>query len=459
MPNIRITKEKTLYADNTPIKEGKEFTFLNQDESAGATSVGTKSTVGFIPDIFILIGELGQEEAEIARISAVGGASFTLTAPGLRFSHPADTKVYRIDWNQVAFSRSTGISSQKGTLITTNIQPDLLETQYRDIVNTTGYGFVEFYNSITPTRYSNPSDPIPYAGFDANTVWAIKDRALKGLNEKIDGEIITNDFLDECLWEARREYHDSLGKRPFRNMFEQDIGDVSTGMYKVEVPTNCQRPYTAENIHAVRIGTETPSEYVDKKEWTFYFRGVAHGLLATAYATSNSTLYIDNSKDFDDSGAVSVEEDTISYSANEKSANALTVSTAGSEAHVVNKDVWQNASHGLPDKFTVFGGGATSAFIYFNKPIGTAYVDQNIYCDYYRALVPTNSDADVLDETEYDIYVHYLRARIKQRKSQGDLDLNRDPDWQEWQRRKNESLAKERTGQDIRFSPDIGHLL
>ena len=452
---------KQFYVDTTVIKEDKEFTFLNQDQNAGATSVGVRGTLGFGTDIYVLIGELGQENAEIARIpadTALGGFNLPIASPGLRFFHPADTRIYRIDWNQVAFSRATGVNTQKGTLATIDIQPDLLETQYRDSTNTTGYGFVEFYNAID-TRYSSPSDPIPYTGYDPNTVWAIKNRALKALNEKIDGDIITNEILDEWLWEARREYHDALGKRPFRNMFEQDIGNVSTGMYKVEVPTTCQRPYTAENIYGLRIGTEKPADYIDKKEWTFYYRGVVHSILATAYAITNSTLYIANSRDFADSGNVSIEDDTISYSANTRSANALTVSTAGSEAHEVSKDVWQNASYGLPDKFTVFGGGATSAFIYFNRPVSTAYVDRNIYCDYYRALVPTDSDSDVLDETEWDIYVPYLKAKIKQRMAQGSLNIENDSDWKEWQRRKNESLAKERTGQDVEFVPDIGHLL
>ena len=452
---------KQFYIDNTPIKEDKEFTFLSKDHNAGATSVGVRGTLGFGTSIYVLIGELGEENAEIARIpadTAIGGTSIPIASPGLRFSHSSDTKVYRIDWNQVAFSRATGVNTQKGTLSTIDIQPDLLETQYRDTTNTTGYGFVEFYNAID-SRYSTPSDPIPYTGFDPNTVWAIKNRALKALGEQIDGEILTNEFLDECLWEARREYHDSVGKRPFRNMFEQDIGNVSTGMYKVEAPTTCQKPYTAENIYAVRIGKEAPCGYIDKKEWTFYYRGVVHGTLATAYALTNSTLYLSNSRDFEDSGSVSVEEDTISYTANERSSNSLTVSTAGSYAHDANKDVWQNATYGLPDKFTVFGGGATSAFIYFNRPLSTSYVDRNIYCDYYRALVSTNSDGDVLDESEYDIYVTYLKAKIKHRISQGNTDIEQDSDWKEWQRRKNEALAKEHTGQDINFIPNIDHLL
>jgi hypothetical protein len=452
---------KQFYVDTTTIKEGKEFTFLNQDESAGATAIGVRGTIGFGTDIFVLIGEMGEENAEIARIpadTAIGGFNIPIASPGLRFYHPSDTKVYRIDWNQVAFSRSTGIGTQKGTLATKDIEPDLLETQYRDVTNTTGYGFVEFYNSIDST-YSSPSDPIPYAGFDADTVWAIKDRALKGLNEKIDGDIITHDVLNEMLWEGRRELHDSPGKRPFRNMFEQVIGNVSTGMYKILMPDNCQRPYTAENLYGLRIGRQKPIDYIDKKEWTFYFRGVAHGLLATAYATTNSTLYINNSKDFNDEGSVTIEEDVISYTFNERSANALSISTAGSHAHVVNSDVWQNASYGLPERFTVFGGGNTSAYIYFNRPVGTAYVDQNIYADYYRMLVPMDSDADKLDEPEWDIYVPFLRAKIKQRKAQGNFNLEEDSDWREWTRRKNEALAKERTGQDINITPDISHLL
>jgi hypothetical protein len=90
----------------------------------------------------------------------------------------------------------------------------------------------------------------------------------------------------------------------------------------------------------------------------------------------------------------------------------------------------------------------------FNCPIDTAYVDQNVWCDYYRTLVPYDSDADQLDEPDYDMYVHYLAYRIKKRLNPN-LDEHKDSDFLEWQRRKQIALQNEYMGSDISFIPDI----
>ena len=83
----------------------------------------------------------------------------------------------------------------------------------------------------------------------------------------------------------------------------------------------------------------------------------------------------------------------------------------------------------------------------------------NIYADYYRTLVGYNSDADVLDEPQYDMYVNYLKAAIKHKKNKGEGDMTNDSDFKEWEKKRDKALAKEYGGVEIRISPDIEHLL
>ena len=96
--------------------------------------------------------------------------------------------------------------------------------------------------------------------------------------------------------------------------------------------------------------------------------------------------------------------------------------------------------------------------MYFNRIIDTAYVGMNVYADYYRTLLGFNSDGDILDEPDYDMYIHYLKARIKDRRSKGAINMTQDADFQLWLLRKNEALKKEHLETEIRISPEISHL-
>lgn len=461
---------KTLYVDNSVIPKDKKYTFLTTDAVAGATTIGLQSTLGFTSlstssGQILLIGELGQETAELIKTSNVstttgsniGGTSATLIA-GLRFAHPQDTKVTIVDWDRFEVQHATTATGSKTTLMAypEPIQPDHIESLYRDTTQTSGYYFIRFNETVGSTN-SDWSDPIPFGGYTDDTVFAIKQRALEQLNETVDGELISNEFLDRCLWEGRREYHNLPGKRPFRRKFNQNIGTVTTGMYRIVMPADVQNPSTAENVYGVRIGAQRNLYFYDKKDFDRDYVDKPHTTLSTAYTVGDQDLYITNAENFADSGSVTIEDDTIIYSARGISGGTLRISTAGADSHAVSSDVWQNASFGLPTHFTVWADVGGSSYIYFNRPIDTTYASQIVYMDYYRTVVDKDSDADQLDEPQYDMFVPYLKWRIKQRKNNG-LNPLTDPDYQEWTQRKLNSLATEYAGTEIRIFPDISHL-
>lgn len=413
----------------------------------------------------VCIGEIGNERTELLRTANTTGynPSQAYKEVTLRdamvFDHPQDTKVSIVDWNRAELSWSASTTGTKSTLFAypLNILPDSKETSIKETTKTSGFYFTRFNETVGNTN-SDYSDPIPYGGYDDNMVFSIKKRALDSLGESVDGKVITHEFLNQSLWEARREYHNSPGKRPFRRKFNAVIGTALTGSYRIELPTDVENPQTSENVYGVRIGANANMEYYDKKEFDADYIDIPHTTLTSAYTIGARDLYVSSARDLEDSGAVSIEGTSISYSAKSNTGGTLRISVDGSWNCSSGSDVWQNVSYGLPSKFTVFASPEGSAYIYFNRPIDTAYVGQNIYADYYRTLVSYDSDADGLDEPEYDMYSDYLMAKIKHRKTKGESDITKDSSYKIYLFKKESALSNEYLASDIRMRPDIDHL-
>lgn len=287
---------KTLYTQNTDLTRDKRFSYLTEDVNSTGTTFRIQSILGFeslttSSGQIVCIGEIGAERTELLRTSNTTAPSQSYKEITLRdtmnFDHPQDTKVYIVDYNRVEaqWSATTGGSKSTLTAYPMQIMPDLIETVQTDTVQSTGFYFIRFNESIGNTN-SDWSDPIPFAGYDDNMVFSIKQRALNKIGEEIDGKIITHTFLNEALWTARRFYHDSAGRRPFRRVFNKVIGTALTGSYRIDLPTDVDDPYTAQNIYGVRIGANANMGYYDKKEWDFDYRSRPHTILTAAYTTT-----------------------------------------------------------------------------------------------------------------------------------------------------------------------------
>lgn len=468
---------KTLYVDNTNLTKDKRSSYLTESIVSGGTTFRVQSILGFeslttSSGQIVVLGEVGMERSEILRTSnstAPGSTYKEITLrDALNFDHPQDTKVYIIDYNRASFEWSATVGGSKSTLVAypSNIQADQKETLFVDSVQTTGYYFTRFNEAIGNT-YSDYSDPIPFGGFDDNTVFMIKKRALDEMGEEVDGNIITHEYLNQCLWAARREFHDSAGKRPFRQVFNKVIGTALTGSYRIELPNDTEDPYGPQNIYGVRIGANPNMNWQDKKEWDAYYISKPHSYLTAAYTVGARDLYVNSARDFTSSGVISVEGTNVTYSDKSNTGGTLRISVQGSWSASSGSDIWQNTSYGLPDLFTVWADPQGSAYIYFNRPIDTAYIGQNIYADYYQGLMSYNSDADILDEPQYDMFVDYLKFKIKERKTRGAIQVSHgrggqvyiaDADYQTWLKKKQDALSGEYISNKIHLIPGINHL-
>lgn len=466
---------KTIFTSNADLTRDKRFSILTEDVVATGTTIRVQSIMGFVgastsSGQIVCIGEIGDERTELLRTANTSAYNpsqaykeVTLR-DAMAFDHPQDTKVYIVDWNRMDIQHASTVSGTKATIIASPsypiyIDPGQLETSYTDTTKTSGFYFVRFNETVGDTN-SDWGDPIPFGGFDDNMVASIKERALDELGEEVDGKVITHKFLNECLWKARREYHKAPGKRPFRRKFNADIGNALTGSFRIELPTDVEKPYSAENVYGVRIGTEANMDYIDKKSWDFYYIGKPHSTLDVPYVKGLSTsIWLANGRDFSASASINVEGTDISVSRITGEQNSFYIITHGDWSASAGSDAWENISLGLPDKFTVFQSPENgSAYIYFNRPIDTAYVNQNIYADYYRTLPGYDSDYDQLDEPDYDMFVEYLKACIKHRRNKGADDITQDPDYKLWLAKKNNALSTEFLGSDIRLIPSIDHL-
>ena len=291
----------------------------------------------------------------------------------------------------------------------------------------------------------------------------IKRRALLDMGEK-KGNLITDEFLNEALNEARRivDRDARVLRWSFRTKFNTDIGDCIPGRWSVSAPTDLRNPFTNENVLALRVGrVNQPLQYQDINQFNQNYTNIAHSTLDGQITAVSTSVVLTSSGDFDESGNITVAAESISavndivaYTTNTESTATLGTATGIGATHATGRDVWQGANFGTPTSYTV-----NNQVIYFDIPFEDDIAGENIYMDYYQTLTAVNSDADLLDEPEYDFYVNYLKFKIKYLKKNGEIDVTADPDYQMFLTGVERLVVKETTGQYVFFVPDTDGML
>ena len=188
-----------LRATNNQLTINAKYSFLSENYSSGISSFDIDSIIGFSIGDYLILGNFGNETAEIVQIHAAtapAGNTITLAAgTTTSFAHPESTKVTIIPFNQVKYYHTTTATfADTDVLATIDVQADSLFTIYSDSANQSGFGFFKFFNSITAVvvkQYSMASNAIPYANFNDNSVKKILDGFYSILNAK-EKKIITS---------------------------------------------------------------------------------------------------------------------------------------------------------------------------------------------------------------------------------------------------------------------------
>jgi len=436
-----------------------EFTFLNTDYASGVASFSVDNGLKFSASDYLIFGSVGANKTEVLLVSGAPTATTIATTSNSSFAHSRGEKIQFIPYNQIEIYRSTD-GTTYALLTTQDIRVDSTETYYNDVDGLQTYYYKIRFKNSTTSKYSSYSDAIIATGFLDNSAGNVIRKALIQLGESVDSEVITKEFLFEALNEGRREIDEHVGiiRWPFRTKFDYDAGNVIPGTYTFTLPTDLRYPSTNENILSLRIGrNKTPLDCVDKQVLNSYYESVAHTTLNGAVLTGDVTITLTSSGDFDESGSIQIagqavneDIDEIDYTSNNEVTNVISgvtgIRTAG---HATGTDVWQNAQFGLPNCYTVDNGQ-----VIFNYPFDDDYSGENIWLDYYKTITDINSDSDLLDEPFYNIYIPWLKWKIKSRKDQS-LNNKEDGDYLDWKNKVQEQVVKNYTGQNLTINIDI----
>jgi hypothetical protein len=408
-----------------------ESTFLTADVTAAGVTLTVKDIDGFGINQILVIGELGEETCEIVKTHAATaptGVSVTLVAGGCEFAHTAGTRVRRVLYDQLEFSHAATLGGSKSVLATENIQVDGLVQLYTDTTQSSGFYFARFKDSIAAT-FSGYTDGLAFGGWEKHQAGAMIDQALK------DNEISLSDKLSrqDCYQFLTDGIDLILGKQlhfPKQQQFDYDLTNTARGVQVVTLPLDIYTKTTTQSIRAVRMGEHTltplsPDRFAEAM-------GVAKRTqVRTQAVAADTSLLIDNSYDFSDSGTVNVyisgTKHEITYTGVTRSATAgvLTGIPASGDGSItvtvpVDTYVWQDEVEGEPQVFTV-----RNEAMEFWPLVDAEHANLNIVLDYWTVATMINSDGDVIDIERYPIMLDYLRWRIRMKKtSSGTLEMN-----------------------------------
>lgn len=442
-----------------PNIQGNEQTYLEENIAAGVTSLPAN---GLNLSGYIIIGRPGSEKTEIRLISGTPTSTAIVVTVATSFAHARGTPITFIPFNQIVPERSTNGGTSYSALSAIDMRPDATETYLQRPSDTsTDYYKYRFYNASDAT-YSAYSDPVIATGLGDNTRGAVKHRALDQIGEEVDPDgLITDSFLDESIMEARRiaDQNPAVFRWSFRTQFGVVLGQIYAGQWRIAAPTDLRDRNSPKNVLGLYFGGEHMTvTYQDRQRFNQHYLNVVHTTVATAALEGASSLVLSSTADFEDTGTIYVagedaddESIAIDYTANNRTTNTLTVTAADVTRNISSAtDVWQRATFGRPTYYSIHDG-----YLYFDVPLEDDSKGRAMKGDYYKSIPTMNSDADEFDEPFYDLYVAYLKWKIKYKKANGKIDRDADPDWKDWINGIATLIAQEFPAQSIQFIPDV----
>lgn len=223
-----------------PSTDNLERTFLAQSYNSLVSSVQVKSNLQFANNNRVLIGEMGLSQSEVvtAGTPVVDGTTMPISAT--LYSHPADTPIYQLQYDQVQFFRSTnGISGNYVLLATVSLDVTNanLVTEYNDNTAQAGYYYkVAMYNSVTLV-ISTLGDPMPaVTGWPTNTVGYTIDQFYREISDPTES-LIGRDELFGYFNEVNDNLLTNVG-RPYRFLYTQAVFDRIANQNYLTLPVN-----------------------------------------------------------------------------------------------------------------------------------------------------------------------------------------------------------------------------
>ena len=221
-----------------PSLEGNEKTLLSASATAADTTLTVQNIEGFSVGEYVVVGTLGSEQTEIARIhtsTAPSGSTITLNA-ALTFNHAINTPITYIAFNQVALysaTSKTGSYTIVGSAVALEVDQDFTEISDGSGTTSTWYK-TRYYNSST-TTWSSYSGTIKGSGYTQNSLKKLLEKANalcddKGNDtftetEKVD---IINDGYEQVINRLEKADHKRFVKKGYADVKNSyDTGSVA----------------------------------------------------------------------------------------------------------------------------------------------------------------------------------------------------------------------------------------
>lgn len=407
-------------------------TILTVDAAASATSFTVLDTAGFAQNQYVVLGQLGVEQSEIKTVNAAVSAGTALTLTTSTFAHGAGTPLKRILFNQWRiYGNSTNTTSGATLVATVDVQVDAPQTTYVNTSTEFSFYFALPYDSaagITSTDYSDGvANSTSYAD---NTVGSLMNASLDEAKGKMGG-VVTNTWFLREINDCLRFITGKLKRWSYLESFDYVLGTALRGTYSFAIPSDIEDANSNKSILGVRVGADDNLTYQDKRQWENRLQDVIRTEVRTEGAVGATTLAIDNSYDFADSGTVVVyvsgTQYDITYTGVTRSATAgilsgVPASGTGSITATIPVDtnVWQSESEGEPSYFTVYDGN-----LYLWPLPDSSSDNKNVYLDYHTKRTAVDSMSDAIEGSRYDAVKHWLVWKLRSlSNATGQKDLN-----------------------------------
>jgi len=420
---VRIDQVKV--AENALAK-----TFLSADEAAGQTAITVKDISGFAVGKYVWFDPFGPNSELIAMHASTAPTGTTITlASATTYAHSAGEEVLYVEFNQVEITHAATLTGSKSVLATEGLTARENEHKYLDISQTTGFYFARFKDSVGST-FGGYSDGVAYDGWANNTVGFMIDSALRELSISFSNQI---QMVDCVRWvnKGLREIKGKVRRWAEHYIYNAVIGQAQRGVNIVAMPVTIYDTETNRSVEAFRIGDGASLLYAEPDVFDAQMGDVKFTDVTTEAVATDTTLEIDNSYDFEDSGSVAVYIDgtkhTITYTGVTRSdtAGVLTGVPASGDGSItvtipVDTKVWQDEEEGRPIVYTVRNGA-----LEFWPLVDAQHDNQNVYLDYNTEATEVDSESDTIDYQRFDMLNDYLTWRIWcKAENDGKLDKN-----------------------------------
>lgn len=213
-------------------------TYLSQDHASGATTMVVRNSIAMGTGWAAQVGETGEELTEI--LVGTPTSTINITSPAMTFSHPQDTPVYFIKYDQIVFERSTAgtlgtaLPMSNGTIV---IQANDLYTQFDDTSGLTTYAYRTYFRNSALAVNSTESDWITSAGFDFYSLNALRERVKEKLwnSQYLTTSMMTNwvnewkDEMSNAVISLNADYALGTVNVPFGTT---GLGTITTADFK-----------------------------------------------------------------------------------------------------------------------------------------------------------------------------------------------------------------------------------